>query len=90
VRPLPPLKEPDHHGYCSDRGQFPAAHEPGAGAPAAGLYPGVEFGATPGATQAKPLALVLCTLWLVLAWRGSGRPYHLRTLHEPLVAEISG
>ena len=34
--------------------------------------------------------LALATLWLVLAWRGSGRPYHLATLDEPLLAALLG
>ncbi len=34
--------------------------------------------------------LVLSLLWLVLAWRGSGRPYHLTLLQEPLVAALLG
>jgi Transposase DDE domain len=34
--------------------------------------------------------LVLSLLWLVLAWRGSGRPYHLTLLHEPLLAALLG
>ena len=34
--------------------------------------------------------LVLSLLWLVLAWRGSGRPYHLSLLHEPLLAALLG
>jgi len=32
--------------------------------------------------------LVLSLLWLVLAWRGSGRPYHLTLLQEPLLAAL--
>jgi hypothetical protein len=34
--------------------------------------------------------LLLCTLWLVLAWRGTGRPFHLASLREPLVARLIG
>src|SRR5579884_4488965 len=34
--------------------------------------------------------LILSLLWLVLAWRGSGRPYHLSLLQEPLVAALLG
>jgi Transposase DDE domain len=34
--------------------------------------------------------LVLSLLWLVLAWRGSGRPYHLSLLREPLLAALLG
>ena len=34
--------------------------------------------------------LVLSLLWLVLAWRGSGRPYHLSLLEEPLLAPLLG
>ena len=34
--------------------------------------------------------LVLSLLWLVLAWRGSGRPYHLGLLHEPWLAALLG
>jgi hypothetical protein len=32
--------------------------------------------------------LAASLLWLCLAWRGSGRPYHLQHLHEPLLAAI--
>lgn len=34
--------------------------------------------------------LALALLWLCLAWRGSGRPYHLRFLDEPLLAALIG
>src|SRR5215207_4002207 len=35
--------------------------------------------------------LVLSLLWLTLAWRGSGRPYHLRSLlQDPLLAALLG
>jgi hypothetical protein len=34
--------------------------------------------------------LVLALVWLVLAWRGSGRPYHLASLDEPLLAVLLG
>lgn len=34
--------------------------------------------------------LAASVLWLCLAWRGSGRPYHLEHLHEPLLAAIIG
>lgn len=34
--------------------------------------------------------LAASLLWLCLAWRGSGRPYHLYHLHEPLLAAIIG
>src|SRR5215216_5850561 len=34
--------------------------------------------------------LALSLLWLTLAWRGSGRPYHLRLVHEPLLAALLG
>jgi Transposase DDE domain len=35
--------------------------------------------------------LVLSLLWLTLAWRGSGRPYHLtRLLQDPLLAALLG
>jgi Transposase DDE domain len=34
--------------------------------------------------------LVLSLLWLVLAWRGSGRPYHLSLVQEPLLAALLG
>ncbi len=34
--------------------------------------------------------LVLSLLWLTLAWRGSGRPYHLSLLREPLLAALLG
>jgi hypothetical protein len=32
--------------------------------------------------------LAASLLWLCLAWRGSGRPYHLAHLHEPFLAAI--
>jgi hypothetical protein len=34
--------------------------------------------------------LAVALLWLCLAWRGSGRPYHLGQLDEPLLAAIIG
>jgi hypothetical protein len=34
--------------------------------------------------------LVLSLLWLTLAWRGSGRPYHLSWLREPLLVALLG
>jgi len=34
--------------------------------------------------------LAASLLWLCLAWRGSGRPYHLRYLEVPLLAAIIG
>jgi hypothetical protein len=34
--------------------------------------------------------LAASLLWLCLAWRGSGRPYHLTHLHEPFLAAIIG
>ena len=34
--------------------------------------------------------LALALLWLTLAWRGSGRPAHLATLHDPLLAALLG
>jgi hypothetical protein len=34
--------------------------------------------------------LALTLLWLCLAWRGSGRPYHLGQLDEPLLAALIG
>ena len=34
--------------------------------------------------------LVLSLLWLTLAWRGSGRPYHLSLLQEPLLVALLG
>jgi hypothetical protein len=34
--------------------------------------------------------LPLALLWLVLAWRGSGRPSHLRLLSEPLLPALLG
>ena len=35
--------------------------------------------------------LVLSLLWLTLAWRGSGRPYHLTSLpQDPLLAALLG
>ena len=33
---------------------------------------------------------VLAVVWLVLAWRGSGRPYHVAGLDEPLLAALLG
>src|SRR5689334_7916088 len=35
-------------------------------------------------------ALALAVVWLVLAWRGSGRPYHVRYLEDPLLAALPG
>ncbi len=35
-------------------------------------------------------SLSLALLWLVLAWRGSGRPFHLRLLAEPLLPVLLG
>ncbi len=34
--------------------------------------------------------LVLSLLWLYLAWRGSGRPYHLSQVSEPLLPALLG
>ena len=34
--------------------------------------------------------LALAALWLVLAWRGSGRPQHLEQVDEPLLAALLG
>jgi hypothetical protein len=34
--------------------------------------------------------LALALLWLALAWRGSGRPYHLGHYEEPLLAALIG
>lgn len=34
--------------------------------------------------------LVLSLVWLALAWHGSGRPYHLSHLDEPLLAPLLG
>jgi hypothetical protein len=34
--------------------------------------------------------LALAILWLSLAWRGSGRPYHLNHYEEPLLAALIG
>lgn len=34
--------------------------------------------------------LAVALLWLCLAWRGSGRPYHLGQLDEPLLAALIG
>lgn len=34
--------------------------------------------------------LALALLWLCLAWRGSGRPYHLGHYEEPLLAALIG
>jgi hypothetical protein len=35
-------------------------------------------------------SLTLALVWLVLAWRGSGRPYHVTGLDEPLLAALLG
>ena len=35
-------------------------------------------------------SLTLALLWLVLAWRGSGRPAHLARLDDPLLAALLG
>src|ERR671936_1727381 len=40
-------------------------------------------------TQGIP-SLVLALVWLVLAWRGTGRPHHVAELHEPLLAALLG
>src|ERR1044072_6462999 len=34
--------------------------------------------------------LFLSLVWLTLAWRGSGRPHHIRLLQEPLLAALLG
>jgi hypothetical protein len=34
--------------------------------------------------------LALALVWLVLAWRGSGRPYHVGYLNDPLLATLLG
>ena len=34
--------------------------------------------------------LALTLVWLVLAWRGTGRPHHLDQLDEPLLAALVG
>src|SRR5687768_6379280 len=34
--------------------------------------------------------LTLALRWLTLAWRGSGRPYHLAALDEPLLPALLG
>src|SRR3954468_7050819 len=34
--------------------------------------------------------LTLALLWLVLAWRGSGRPAHLARLEEPALTALPG
>jgi hypothetical protein len=34
--------------------------------------------------------LALSVIWLVLAWRGTGRPHHLGLLEEPLLAALLG
>ena len=34
--------------------------------------------------------LALALVWLVLAWRGSGRPYHVDQWNEPLLAALLG
>src|SRR5690348_5411905 len=33
-------------------------------------------------------SLVLALVWLVLAWRGTGRPHHVAELQEPLLAVL--
>src|SRR5919204_6781604 len=35
-------------------------------------------------------SLVLALVWLVLAWRGTGRPHHVDELQEPLLAALLG
>ena len=35
-------------------------------------------------------SLVLAVVWLVLAWRGTGRPHHVADLHAPLLAALVG
>jgi hypothetical protein len=35
-------------------------------------------------------SLALAVVWLVLAWRGTGRPHHVAELHEPLLAAMLG
>src|SRR5438105_1585686 len=35
-------------------------------------------------------SLVLALVWLVLAWRGTGRPHRLGQLDEPLLAALLG
>jgi hypothetical protein len=35
-------------------------------------------------------ALGLALIWLVLAWRGSGRPHHVRLLADPLLGALLG
>ena len=35
-------------------------------------------------------SLVLALVWLVLAWRGTGRPHHVAELREPLLAALLG
>jgi Transposase DDE domain len=35
-------------------------------------------------------SLVLALVWLVLAWRGTGRPHHLPMLEQPLLAALLG
>src|SRR2546428_6506502 len=34
--------------------------------------------------------LTLALIWLTLAWRGTGRPFHLDHLVEPLLAALLG
>ncbi len=41
-------------------------------------------------TKRGVATLTLALVWLTLAWRGSGRPYHLQTLDEPLLAALLG
>ncbi len=41
-------------------------------------------------TKRGVATLTLALAWLTLAWRGSGRPYHLQTLDEPLLAALLG
>jgi hypothetical protein len=35
-------------------------------------------------------SLVLALVWMVLAWRGTGRPHHVGELQEPLLAALLG
>ncbi len=35
-------------------------------------------------------SLVLALVWLVLAWRGTGRPHHVAELQEPMLAALLG
>jgi hypothetical protein len=71
----------------------PSSVQPTNAVPLAGLFAytqalGLECWLAQRKRGVSTLALSL--LWLTLAWRGSGRPYHLTLLHEPLLAALLG